>query len=382
MNKDSSSEPGETRKTAEARRVAIIIGIVLAVVLAGGVIYWYVFVRPGNVLQAAFVDKEPVIDGKAGDSVWKNATETTIPIDGGAPVTLKAVYTKEKVFFLATYKDSTEDNIDETWEYDGKNWQVGRTADELSLFFDKGDSIIGFKEKGFGVMNRGLKPGDKIYDIGMIAKAPTARGRLWEGYKQKGDVWELNVGLTTFYGKAHDMQFTVSPLYLKYAGTFKNAAAFIYFDRYENRKPFIRNQLSMGMSSSLVSGVPLEGDKPVYMYKPGLSVENTPYPTEEQMAAITDYSIFSKGEKIPRTVFVTGETWGGSFDDIDGRASWSNGVWTVEMRRKLDTTHVDDIAFKTGDDKSYTFGVLVRADGRTIRPSSPATLRFAPKGGG
>lgn len=377
----SSSKRGESRRTVEAKRLGIIIGIIsIVAVVVGGAICWYVFLRPPRyLLQAASVDKEPVINGKDGDSVWKEAEETIIPIEGGAPVTLKAVYTKKKVFFLATYKDSTKNDVDEVWEYDGQKWKVGPTADELSLFFDIGDSIIGFQEKGFAVMNRGFDPGGKIYDVAMVAKAPSERGSLWKGYKQKGDVWELNAGLTTFYGKAHDMQFKVDPSYMRFADTYSTASASVFRDSYDSGVPFVRNQLTAWTSSSSVSGVAQKGDWPLYMLSPGLTIENTPYPTEDQMVEITDYSIFNKGDKIPRTIFVTGQTWGGSMDDIDGRASWSNGIWTVEMGRKLNTGHDDDIVFKTGDNKSYSFGVLVRADGRTIRPSPPATLRFAPQ---
>lgn len=367
----------------EPKKIGIIVGIiVLVIVVAGGAIYWYVFVRPpGYVLRATAVSKEPVIDGNAGDAVWKEAEGTTIPIKGGSPVTVKAVYTKEKVFFLATYKDATKNNVDEVLEYDGKNWRSGPTADELSLFFDIGDSIVGFQEKGFAVMNKGLKQGDKIYDIGIEAKAPSGRGRLWSGSKQKGDVWEMNVGLTTYYGKAHDLYFTINPAYLKFADTLKTANVSVRLDSFTSGVPFVRN------NQRSVLAVPKESDivrenKPVFMLRPGLTVDNTPYPTSDQMVEITDYSIFKAGDKVPQTFFVPGKTWGGSFDDIDGRAYWSNGSWTVEMGRKLNTGHKDDIVFKPGDNKPYSFGVLVRADGRTIRPSPPATLRFVSQGGG
>lgn len=363
------------------RRVLIIIGgVVLVLVLAGGAAYWYAVSRPGAyVLEAKHVAGEPRVDGNGADPVWRDAAALTVPIERGAPVMLKAVYTNSKVFFLATYEDKSKDAADSVWQYDGRDWKHGPIADELSLFFNVDNSIIGFTEKGFGVMNRGLKPGDKIYATGITAKAPTGRGRQWTGAKQKGDVWEMNVGFTTFYGKAHDMQFAVDPAYLRFpgSGTSSTVSAFIRFDAFSYGVPFVLNPQTALVLDREANVWP-SSDRPVYKLKPGLTLEKTLYPTRDQMVEITDYSTFAKGDEVPWVFFVPGKTWGGSFDDIDGKARWSNGSWTVEMGRKLNTGHDDDIVFEPGAAKSYSLGVLVRSDGRTIRPSPPATLQFVP----
>lgn len=369
----------------KTKRLAIIYSAVLLVVALAGVSYWFFFVRqPSNVLWAKYVKEAPRIDGDSQDAVWRDAEPLTIPIQNGQPVTIKAVYTTQKVFFLATYKDSTKNNVDSIWEYDGQKWKVGPKADQLSLFFDVNDSIIGFKEKGFAVMNQGFSSGGTVYNVGIVTKAPPRRGSLWEGYKQKGDVWWLSAGFATVSGKANDMVFKVNPYYLRFPDTFKKFVAYVYFDRYDSDVPFVRNQITSWTTSNIVKGVPIKNDRPLYMFNQdlGLAAEDTPYPTMDQMVRITDYSVFKKGDELPRTIFIKGATWGGSFDDIDGRSSWLNRTWTAEMGRKLNTGHADDIVFKTGKDKSYGFGVLVTADGWTMRPSPTATLRFAPKEGG
>ena len=58
----------------------------------------------------------------------------------------------------------------------------------------------------------------------------------------------------------------------------------------------------------------------------------------------------------------------GSRADIQARGCWREGVWTVELARKLDTGHDDDVAFTVGGEYLFTvscyemFGDVVRAE--------------------
>lgn len=52
----------------------------------------------------------------------------------------------------------------------------------------------------------------------------------------------------------------------------------------------------------------------------------------------------------------------GSRVDLRSFAKWDNGVWTVEIRRALDTGNADDVAFAAGGNK-YKFGVAVMDNG-------------------
>jgi signal transduction histidine kinase len=47
----------------------------------------------------------------------------------------------------------------------------------------------------------------------------------------------------------------------------------------------------------------------------------------------------------------------GSRGDIDAKGVWRDGAWSVELRRKLNTTHEDDVQFDTT--KLYRFGVAI-----------------------
>lgn len=61
------------------------------------------------------------------------------------------------------------------------------------------------------------------------------------------------------------------------------------------------------------------------------------------------------GDVIPR--YVPNKSVSGSIADIKSEATWANGVWTLEMARKLDTGNADDVKFEKG--KTYEAGAAV-----------------------
>lgn len=61
------------------------------------------------------------------------------------------------------------------------------------------------------------------------------------------------------------------------------------------------------------------------------------------------------GDVIPRYVPNTNVT--GSVADVKSAATWADGVWTLELSRKLDTGHDDDLKFEKG--KQYNAGAAV-----------------------
>ncbi|WP_167505910.1 ethylbenzene dehydrogenase-related protein [Desulfosediminicola flagellatus] len=63
---------------------------------------------------------------------------------------------------------------------------------------------------------------------------------------------------------------------------------------------------------------------------------------------VVDYT----GDSVPRFDNVPPT---GSRADVMAKGEWSNGVWTVEFKRALDTGHEDDLALNPGT--IYTFGV-------------------------
>ena len=360
------------------------IGVVIAaVVLVGGGYLLYRYLNPSYRLRAVYVTTEPKLDGIGNDAVWKSAPELTIPIDQADPITVKAVYTKTKIFFQARYADASKDAVFGPWVYNGKTWTHGPRADALELFFDIGDSVVGFPEKGFKIMTYGFKPGDEIYNFGQINKGKNKK--IWSGGRGRADVWLMGAGNGAAFGTGDDLIYQANQDYLLSPET-SEAQVWPQWDQFTNLRAINLNSdvwREAILASEGGAGASVKKEQPYLMYAEGLDLNNTPYPFEDQLTPITASATVRAGDKLPFVYYnrSTKGHWGGSREDVTGTMRWSGGNWTVEMGRKLNTKNPDDILFQVGDDRSVYFGALVRRDGKTTRYSPPVILELVPQGG-
>lgn len=368
-----------------ARKRVGIFAAAAVLVIATAVLVWYI-TRPRYTLTATYVKEEPRLDGIPNETGWAKAKSVEIPVKNGPAVTLKALYTTDRVFFQARFKDQTKDDIDEPWTFDGKKWTKGRTSDQFALFFDIDDSIKDFSSKGFEVMDFGFKPHKKLWEFGITGPEQKSTA-YWEGYKQRADVWMMHSSISSPFGKGDDGYFGVSPQYLL-SPTLSTPRIWVQWDQFKTPGVLKLNTVLWREAIKASEGenaVAVAEDKPYLTYKDSkMNLNNTPYPFEDELVPIKDYGRFKKGDRLPWVYFRREQPgqWGGSRDDIDGKMRYENGYWTVEMGRKINTGHPDDVTFKPGDGKPVWFGALVRVDGQTIRYSVPAKFEFAPQGGG
>ena len=89
---------------------------------------------------------------------------------------------------------------------------------------------------------------------------------------------------------------------------------------------------------------------------------------------ITDYSKFKAGDRLPREVL---EPLVGSRGDVSARAVWAGGMWTLEVKRALDTKNEDDVRFSDLS-KEYAFAIAVHNDDGDENHSfsGPYVLKF------
>jgi hypothetical protein len=369
-------------------RVKIVLYAVAAVLIIGLLAagLWYL-TRPRYNLTSAYVTQAPVLDGNGSDAAWSKATVLDLPVKDGPTVSVKSVYTADMVYYQARYKDSTKNAIDEPWTFDGKAWKRGPTSDQFALFFDMNHSVTDFETKGFGVMNFGFKPHNKVWEFGINGPKPAKTGStMWEGYNQEADVWMMHSSISSPFGMGDDGIFAVNRQYLTNP-TMVQPVVWMQWDQFDSPGMLKLNtniwQEALNASQNL-NASPVTVEKPYLMYGDSTkNLSNTPYPFADQLVPITDYGQFKAGDKLPWVYFdrsLSG-SWGGSRADIKGKMAYKDGYWTVEMGRALDTTHNDDIRFPPADKLPTPFGVLVRTDGSTIRYSVPAELTFGPKGG-
>jgi hypothetical protein len=300
-----------------------------------------------RVLKAAIATGAPVIDGKADDAFWRQAKPLTVDA-GGPELTMKMAVSGDMIYTLLSWNDATNDNIDEVWEFDGTTWKKGPIDDAVAMFWNIGGSIKGFDKKGCRIVcHQGDHPPTMAIDGPL-----TPDGKLWPGIKQRGDIWDMSLAISNVRGAGNDYYFSVEKTYLKHPSTLQPVIKSRH-DDFTAKAPLELNEVIVGNEKM---GVPR------WRLKPGLTVENAPYPQLDQVEEISDYSIFRAGDRIPYIIFHPLDTpWGGSRDDLKAKGIWQDGRWTVEFARKLNTGHNDDIRFKAtpGETRYYVFDVAV-----------------------
>ena len=140
-------------------------------------------------LIARKVNQDPVIDGVAAEKVWSKAEEiTTHDKIADIDMTLKAVYTDEKIFFLASYPDKDESRMHRSWVWNKKTEEYDGGKDREDVF----------------VLKWNME--DKPVDLSVLAANP-----------YKADVWFWKACRTDPSGYADDKIQRLSPTHLKKA---------------------------------------------------------------------------------------------------------------------------------------------------------------------
>jgi hypothetical protein len=155
---------------------------------------------PEGALVAVPVDAAPTLDGVGDDAAWANATAIVIPVMGGAnfdgtgstEISLKAVYTADSVYFLATWSDPTQSFFRSPWQKQADGtWSVVKDEndkggdnnavyeDKLAFIWNINNSIVDFNTTGCGVAcHAGENPDIKPFGN----KYTAAEGEM-------GDIW-------------------------------------------------------------------------------------------------------------------------------------------------------------------------------------------------
>lgn len=317
--------------------------------------------EPGTAVVAHKIDREPKLDGKADKAVWRNIKATTVKVSDGRKVEVKFAYTGDKIFMSAVWPGVPESGaLRETqWEWDGAEWTRQYACyPTIGLVWAISNSIQEFDEKGCETIchNEGDRATWRMATDDLTARA---------------DMWDISVPYARFTGLAHDFNLKVGNTWINQTIERSQKEASVGSDYLVENGPFIINGYDV--------------NRPVYKLKDGLSSTEVPYPTEAQLTPITDYSVFAKGDRLPYFILVEakiadGVIYGGSRDDIKIGAVWTGEKWSVELERKLNTGHPDDVQFSPKSGQSYTFALGVK--GKSVRDfsetygSKPITLRF------
>jgi hypothetical protein len=320
---------------------------------------------PSNVLVAAKVATPPTLDGNANDAAWAAAKPISVALSGGVnfaggkgetTATIKAVYSGDMVYFLIQYADPTnsmrrgpfQKQADGTWKkLSDPNDKGGDDnvyyEDKWAMIWNSNNSIAGFDKMGCAVACHAGEAGKPFGN-----KYTSTAGEL-------GDMWHMKGMRTAPLGKVDDQYLDHTRFDAK---TAPNAG---------------RNSDPGGpeyKAFSLVNG------KPEFMNKDGKAANagGTYYIVDGSQVAFDD-SKFKPGDEVASFLIFPLK---GDRADISVANSWSNGVMTSEVSRKLTTGSKLDVQFSNLD-AQYAFG-FAAFDNAQVRHAvhfDPLYLRFA-----
>lgn len=307
------------------------------------------------VMPSTYTKEKIKADGQVTEKTWKAGQFTKIPTAGGPDVYMKSVYGDKDIHFLVKWRDKTENKVSKIWHFDGAKWTNGPEQDKMAILWDKGDSVAYFSIKGCAA----------------VCHTENTDKNLWymatNSRKEKTDLWFWMAGITNVFGFVEDRSLddTVDPTLMKAARK-----------RDRGDPGFLKN----GYKTPVERIAPT---RPTKKLVDGLTVEDTPYPNSTQMEDITTYKVFEAGDTEPFIYFYGAPT--DSAADVLGHGVWKDGWWYVEISRKLDTGHKDDLPFEPEDGQPvyYMFG-LALFDQTEPPPilhstSRPVSLELVPK---
>jgi hypothetical protein len=296
--------------------------------------------QDSGALTAVKVDKAPVLDGKI-DEAWKKAKEIKTSLIGGAnlpkggtEVSLKAVYTATDVYFLAQWRDPTQSTQREPWKK-----QADGTWVELIDPADKGGDNNKYYEDKFAMLWNINIAGFEAAGCMVACHAGEAGKPYGNKYTanagELGDIWHWKGVRMGPVGQIDDQ----------------------YLDntRYDKDKTPNAGRKSDPKTGAggYVENVSDDKKGPKFAAKGNKAAP--PYWILDQEKEAIDTSKYKAGQEVPGIII---SPFAGDRGDISARANWSNGVWTLEISRKLKTGSQYDVQF---DDlsKEYAFGVAV-----------------------
>lgn len=303
----------------------------------------------GDILESSKITSNITIDGTA-DQLWDGAKSVKVKLnklpykpDNGykgikkTTVEMKSLYDDEYVYFLVSYDDPTKSIDRFPWvkQEDGSWKQLSNkdsTGHDNTYYEDKfavfwNINADGFEEKGCNTACHRAKDGM----INGIKDKNPARKYTKEG--QYIDMWHWK-GVRSAVHNQLDDQYVNSNTDPKVnkgwgrKGDDKDGGG--YVNNVKDGQPaFVSDNLKQ--DTLLI-----------------LDTEKKPFTAD-----------YDKLERIPG---LTGSPFTGSRGDVEVGAMWKDGVWTLEMKRKLVTSgknaDTQDVQFKDMN-KAYPFGVAV-----------------------
>ena len=306
------------------------------------------------------VDVPPQLDGKGGDDAWEQAKPAEVEAEDGPEISIRTVYTQDRLYFLLSWKDETESTNMDKWVYDGDKWglkQEKRWEEEPPWEADSDRFCFQWPIRDDNLVKKFAKKGCAI-----LCHKPEKESKMYTyGPHEGSDIWQWRASTTNPLGYADDgfLDHTNISKKEERDPEKRTNAAHKWDELGAGELNFVRNK---------------EGEGPKWMSKVSSS---EPFLIKGQEIPL-DMSKIKKGDAIPGWLLDRPK---GSRGEIDAAAKFNQeeGLWTLELSRKLVTNDkAHDVQF---DDlsKTYYFGIAVWENDRLYghtRVKKPFALTF------
>lgn len=321
------------------RGIRIALAAVAGLTLIGGALWITTARTAGQSLEvvAVKVSTPPKLDGVA-DAVWARAKEVAIPVSGGAnlpggqtTVRMRALYAGDTAYFLITWRDVTESSRRAPFQKqpDG-SWK------KLSDPNGKGENNLYYEDKMAIIWNVNIKGFEQsgCFTLCHAGEAGKTYGNKYTANPGEiGDIWHWKSIRTQPVGQVDD----------QYVDSTRFDAA---------TAPEAGRKSDPKTSGGYADNV-LEGGKPKWAL-PG-NRPAPPYWILNSERTAFDDAAYKPGDEVPGILVAP---LAGDRGDIASRAVYKDGLWTLEIARKLVTGSQFDVQFSNLS-RPYSFGVAV-----------------------
>ncbi len=305
-----------------------------------------------TILTAVRTNETIIIDGQIGESLWNGTKTLTVPIVDGkvgdVDVEMKALYDRDYVYMYIVWPDPTQSDAI-FWEYNGSAWNPPNknTEDIFAIFWNIGDSVEGFDIAGCAITCHANR---------MHTNTPEERVDYWKWKAEKGNpsgyMWDGFLDDTVVIGEK---------IYPGFSKTFMIEKAWHSHKLDETSGDYVeeRKNAIVDERGNFIG--------PRY-YEPDARGEDAKHiPMEEilrdeaveflNLTKLNDGREIPAGFKVPAYI---SEKPTRSARDISAKGVYYDGKWHLELKRKLQTGHDDDVQFDIA--KAYRFSISVNDD--------------------
>lgn len=298
-----------------------------------------VFEAPKGALVSIPAAEAPTLDGEANDAAWTEAPEVRIAVSGGAnsgstEVSLKSVYSGDTVYFVATWADPTESFARTLWEK-----QADGTWLKLKDPNDKGSDNNLYYEDKFSIIWNINNTIPNFETLGCFTACHAGENADAKPYGNKYTAEEGQLGDIWHWKSVRNLN-QIDDQYLDWT-------------RYSTEAPGAGRKSDTKDAGGYEENQTEDKTMPAFMLPGGGSKDGYPGYILDSEKEPFDDSLFAAGDRIPSIVI---SEFTGDRGSISASYKWSDGVWTLEFSRKLDTGSATDVQF-TDQSATYHFGV-------------------------